>query len=82
MKRKFPYITVGKILDELNVELREEGLLNSDEEAITRATFYRLEKRIENFPEGRRTSGARPWRIFSEEEKDRIKEIIRNEYWS
>lgn len=76
MQRKFPYITVGKILAELNSELREKGLLKEDEVAITRPSFYRLEKRMSGFPEGRRTGGERPWRTYSEEEKDKIKEII------
>lgn len=80
MKRQFPYITVGKILEELNAELAESGRIEKGVRAITRATFYRLEKRLE-FPEGRRTSGLQPWRIFSEEEKELIKEKIRNEYW-
>lgn len=81
MKRQFPYVTVGQIIDELNAELREEGLISEGQDAISRATFYRLEGRIEGFPEGKRTSGKRPWRTYTIEEKDQIKELIKNEYW-
>lgn len=68
--RVFPYITVGKILE----EIRTEGFPK-----FTRVTFYRLEKRLK-FPEGHRTSGERRWRIYSREEADLIKERIKKEY--
>ena len=67
--RIFPYITLGKILEELS----EEGL------PVNRATFYRLEKRLE-IPVAKRTSGKIKWRVYTPEEKDKIKDLIRKEY--
>jgi len=67
--RKFPYITVGQIL----AELKEEGV------TISRVTFYRLEDRL-TFPSGKRTTSSLPWRIYTKEEKETIKQKIRTEY--
>lgn len=67
--RKFRYITVGKILQELH----EEGI------PLTRVTFVRLEKRI-HFPQAARTSGKLQWRVYSREQADTIKNKIRQEY--
>ena len=67
--RKFPYITLGQVLE----ELAEEGL------PLHRATFYRLEKRLK-LPMGRRTSGKIQWRVYSPEDKTKIKEAIKREY--
>lgn len=67
--RRFPYITLGKILEELS----DEGL------PLNRATFYRLEKRL-NIPKGKRTSGKIQWRVYTSDEKETIKELIRKEY--
>ena len=64
--RKFPYITVGKILEELN-------------NPVTRVTFYRLEKRL-HFPPGRKTSGKLRWRVYSRSEANIIKRKIIREY--
>lgn len=64
--RNFPYITVGKILEELNYP-------------ITRVTFYRLEKRL-NFPHGRKTSGKLHWRVYTRTEANIIKKKIIKEY--
>lgn len=64
--RVFPYITVGKILEELN-------------NPITRVTFYRLEKRL-NFPAGRKTSGKLRWRVYTRAEANIIKKKIIREY--
>lgn len=64
--RNFPYITVGKILDELN-------------HPITRVTFYRLEKRLK-FPLGRKTSGKLHWRVYTRTQADIIKKKIKQEY--
>lgn len=69
MKRSFPYNTVGKLLD----ELRSEGL------NITRATFYRLEKRL-GLPKGQKTSGQIKWRVYTAAEMTLIKELIKKEY--
>ncbi len=67
--RVFPYITLGKILE----ELAEEGL------PLNRATFYRVEKRL-GLPSGRRTSGLIKWRVYTPQEKEQIKELIKKEY--
>jgi hypothetical protein len=67
--RKYPYITVGSILE----DLKREGL------SITRASFYRLEKRL-HLPGGKKTSGKLPWRVYSKEEADSVKKRIKEEY--
>lgn len=67
--RSFPYITVGKIL----AELEKVGF------TLTRVTFYRLEKRL-GFPTGKRTHGKVQWRIYTREQADAVKEAIRKEY--
>jgi hypothetical protein len=67
--RKFPYITVGSVLEKLS----EEGL------PITRATYYRLEKRL-NLPVGKKTSGALQWRVYTKEELETIVAGIKAEY--
>lgn len=69
MRRSFPYNTVGKLLGELHIE----GL------NITRATFYRLEKRL-NFPNASKTSGQIPWRVYSDKEMQSVKNVIKKEY--
>lgn len=70
--RKFPMITVGKVLQ----ELKQDGY------PITRLTFYRMEKRFQidrrDFPEVKRNMYG--WRIFSKQEADYIKEMIKDEY--
>jgi len=83
--RKFNYITVGKVLNELNDEMRKIFLKanpNTAEEDIprlSRETFYRLEKRL-NLPKGKRTSGTQQWRVYSVKEKEQIKKRIKEEY--
>ena len=67
--REFPYNTVGKIL----IELKSEGF------PIGRATFYRLEDRL-NLPVGQRTNGQIQWRVYSDREVDQIKNKIKFEY--
>lgn len=67
--RKFPYITVGKILD----ELAQEGL------PLSRVTFLRLVKRL-SLPEGQRTSGERKWRVYTPTESNEIKSKIKEEF--
>ena len=82
--RKFSYITVGKVLEELNEEIRgvfmeanpstkEEDLPN-----ISRETFYRLEERLK-LPKGRRTTGNE-WRVYTAKQKETIKQKIKEEY--
>ena len=69
MSRSFPYITVGKILD----ELKAEGF------PITRVTFYRLEKRL-NLPVAKKTSGKLQWRVYTKEQANEAKKRIKKEY--
>jgi len=67
--RKFPYITVGLVLGRLT----DEGL------PITRATYYRLEKRL-NLPTGKKTSGQLQWRVYTKDEMEEIVSRIKSEY--
>ena len=67
--RKFSYITVGAILN----ELREEGA------QITSVTYYRLEKRL-SLPTGKKTSGKLQWRVYTRAEANKIKKLIKEEY--
>lgn len=67
--RKFPYNTVGMILIELKTEKCQ----------ITRSTFYRLEERL-GFPKGRRTGSQTKWRVYSDQQVERIKNSIKNQY--
>jgi arginine repressor len=67
--RQFSYITVGKILQELEAD----GL------RLTRVTFSRLEDRL-NLPKARRTNGKLKWRVYSREEADKVKDLIKREY--
>ena len=74
MKRTFPYITVGQILNELD----DEGLRIG-----SRSTFYRLEKRLEKKfgkPAPKRTSGGLKWRVYTRKEADLLKKLIKKEY--
>lgn len=78
--RVFPYITVGKLLDELNDELAQLGIINPSTGKpvkLTRPTFYRNEKRL-RFPRGTKTPGG--WRSYSREEADRIKSLLKGAY--
>ena len=67
--RKFSYITVGLVLEELEAE----GV------KITRVNFYRLEKRL-RFPVPKRTSATLKWRVYTREQVDKIKDKIKQEY--
>jgi len=78
--RKYPFITRGQILNELQEELVKEGLLVTKDPFIVKQTFYSLEKRIPNFPKGKRNSVG--WRIYTPEERVQMKELIRREYFS
>lgn len=83
--RKFGYITVGRVLEELNEEIKEMFLkedpnsVGEDVPKISRETFYRLEKRL-NLPKGRRTSGSQQWRVYTIKQKNLIKQKIKREY--
>ena len=82
--RKFSYITVGKVLQELNEEIKglfledNPGVEEEDIPKISRDTFYRLEKRLK-LPVGRRTTGN-GWRVYSIKQKKQVKERIKKEY--
>jgi DNA-binding transcriptional MerR regulator len=65
--RKLPYITTGKILE----ELREESDLN-----IGRVTFYKLEKK--GLFTSKKTAGG--WRVYTRSDANLIKEIIKENY--
>lgn len=78
--RRYPFITRGQILKELKEELLDEGLIQEDSPFIVKQTFYSLEKRIPNFPQGKRNSVG--WRIYTPTEKTQMKELIRKEYFS
>jgi len=82
--RKFGYITVGKVLEELNKEVMDlfhqdnPEIELEDIPKISRETFYRLEKRLK-LPTGTRTTGN-GWRVYTIQEKKEIKERIKKEY--
>jgi len=83
-KRKFPYITVGRVLDKINYELGENFKKinpNNNEEPpkLTRATFYRLEKRL-NLPAPRKESGQLKWRIYTSRQEKQIISKIKKEF--
>lgn len=67
--RHFSYITVGKILS----DLEEEGL------KLNRGMFLRLEARL-NLPKGKRTSGKLQWRVYNTKELEEIKDRIKEEF--
>lgn len=67
--RNFPYITVGKILNELELE----GL------KLSRVTFLRLETRLK-LPQAKRTSGKLQWRVYSRKQADKVKQLIKAEF--
>lgn len=67
--RSFPYITVGKILN----ELKEEGF------PLARVTFYRLEESLD-LPRPRKETGVLKWRVYSREQAEEVKRRIRAEY--
>lgn len=67
--RNFPYITLGKILHDLETE----GL------KISRFTFLRLEARLK-FPIAKRTNGKIKWRVYSRQEAEHVKTLIKEEY--
>ena len=69
MSRKFSYLTVKTILE----ELESEGV------KITRVNFYRLEKRLK-FPIAKRTSAKLQWRVYTRKQIDKIKNKIKEEY--
>ena len=77
--REYPFITKGKILSELKEELIQDGFLEPGKKFIVKQTFYSLEKRIKDFPMGKRNSVG--WRIYTPKEKEKMKELIRKEYF-
>lgn len=89
--RFFPFITVGKILEEIWEERREAGASEDDlwytdkqgkrkkRLVPARAQFYRLEERL-NLPKPHKTSGELEWRVYERSEADEVKEKIKKEY--
>ena len=77
--RAFSKITVGKIIEELH----SEGL-----DKFSRSSFYRIQRKIyksgpragqlmyPDFPSPKTASG---WRVYTREEADRVKAIIRRD---
>lgn len=67
--RQFPFITIGVVLERLS----EAGI------PIKRATYYRLEKRLD-LPRPKKTTGQLQWRVYNEEQVDQIVEAVKREY--
>ena len=75
--RRFSFLTVGTILDELAEEieaLKKDGV---PVDRLTRSTFYRLQGRLK-FPKEHKTVGG--WRVYTREEADAIKNKILKNY--
>lgn len=66
--RNFAFITVGKILKELENENCK----------IHRTTFYRIQEKLGIEP--RRTTSKLGWRVYTKEEAEKIKQMIKEEY--
>lgn len=90
MMRRFPYITVKRILLELWHELEgkipEEDRWRIDKNGnkqiklpITRITFYSIENEL-NFPRQRKEGKKIHWRVYSREEAEKIKQKIKDRY--
>ena len=80
--RKFLYITVGRIIEEINLEIKKVKKMqknHDDLHFLTRATYYALEKRLK-FPKAKRTTGKIRWRVYSASESRIIKHKILKEY--
>ena len=81
MKRRFVYVTIGRIQDDMNREIWDYNLANGVPEdeipQLNRIAIYRLEG-ILPFPPGTRSKGG--WRRWSEEELETIKHLIRAHY--
>jgi len=69
--RNFPYITIGKIIEEINGKV--------DKPFLKRPTYYSLEKRLK-LPKGRRTTSKTKWRVYSVAEFKIIMRKIMKEY--
>jgi DNA-binding transcriptional MerR regulator len=67
MTRQFSYVTVGRIIQ----ELQDEGL------KVSRVGFYRLEGRLP-FPTTKKSSGG--WRRYSRRHAETIKRLIKEDY--
>ncbi len=75
MKREFPYITVGKILKELEEEASPQG---EKPFKLARSSFYYLDRK-KRF-EGLFTRTAGNWRVATKENAEKIKQIIRENF--
>jgi hypothetical protein len=94
MKRRFRYITIGRILEELWEEaskfLPEEELwyINSKGQKvqrlpIDRVKFYREEDRLMSVPNPRRTDTKdekHRWREYTRKEADAVKEELKRRF--
>lgn len=78
MKRRFPYITVRRIVEDINVELKDYYLSKGMPEAqipeMSRVSFYRMEDRL-GFPKPEREEKG--WRRYSFDQAEDIKTRIR-----
>ena len=77
--RNFPYITVGKIILEINEEIKKKNKGKNRLGLLTRVTYYSLEKRL-GLPTGKRTTSQTHWRVYSSLEFNQIKHEILKEY--
>ena len=81
MKRRFVYVTIGRIQDDMNREIWDYNLANGVPEdeipQLNRIAIYRLEGILPS-PPGTRSKGG--WRRWSEEELETIKHLIRTHY--
>lgn len=80
--RAFPYITIGKVLEELNEEIYQVNLNSFSKEVaeslpkISRVAFYRKEKKLD-LPTGRKSIGG--WRVYTRDEAEEIKKRIKED---
>ena len=72
--RSFSFITIGKILEDL--QLGDNGHERLDN--LSRSTLYRLEKRFGFYDPNRRSVGK--WGIYSKAEAEDFKNEVRNFY--
>lgn len=84
--RKFPYITVGTILDELWLEIRgkypEEKLWSKNKKTkrlpISRVYFYKIEKALNiTDPRTEEEKKKKEWRRYTRAEAEQIKTYIK-----
>jgi len=74
--RKFPYLTVGRVLKLINEELRNRYVGEGDAPQLSRRTFYVLEE--QGLFTSKRSAGG--WRVYSPTDTALIKELILQNY--